>query len=282
MTTTPRPRDVVGKWGLLALLIVLLACPACPAQAAAPAPARLEPDPDWWPNAALFESGTGRDHIVYFEVRPGDSLWGIAADFDLDVDSVRYANPELIHNPDLLRPGQVLVILPIPGAYVTAQAGETLAALADRWGVPPTDISNYPLNYLRPGEEPRAGAKLIIPYGRREVNLAPPGPATGSTYAWPIRGTVTQGYSAAHRAVDFGAPYGAKVYASRAGRCVYADWSPEGLYGYLVIIDHGDGSRAYYSHLKGAWVEAGDWAPRGATGRRGGQHRQFDRAARSF
>jgi murein DD-endopeptidase MepM/ murein hydrolase activator NlpD len=176
-----------------------------------------------------------------------------------------------------------LIILPVKGAYVTVQPGEAVARLADRWGVAPNDIVNYPTNNLRAGEEPRSGAKLVIPHGRLDVNLAPPGsPPTGFAYAWPIRGTVTQGYGSGHPAADFGAPYGAKVYAARAGRAVVRQWSPEG-YGFLVIVDHGDGSRAYYSHLKGAWANVGDWLPRGglvgevgSTGNSTGPHVHFE------
>jgi murein DD-endopeptidase MepM/ murein hydrolase activator NlpD len=224
-----------------------------------------------------------RGQILTYLVQPGDSLWSIAVEFDLDVDTLRWSNPAIAQNPDLLRPGQELVILPIRGVYVIVQPGDTVAKLAARWGVAPADIVNYPLNNLREGEEPRVGARLVIPHGRYEVKLAPPGPAPGYTYAWPIRGTITQRYSPGHRAVDFGAPYGAKVYAARAGRCVYADWSPENMYGYLVIVDHGDGSRAYYSHLKGAWVEVGEWVSRGdlvgevgSTGNSTGPHVHFE------
>jgi murein DD-endopeptidase MepM/ murein hydrolase activator NlpD len=216
-------------------------------------------------------------------VRSGDSLWGIAAKFDLDVDTLRWSNPALVANPDMLRPGQVLTILPVPGAYVTVAAGDTLAALAERWGVRAEDISAYPLNALTPGVEPTPGAPLVIPYGRREIKLAPPGLAAGYAYAWPIRGVITQGYWSGHRAVDFGAPYGAKVYASRAGRCITATWSPEGSYGYLVVLDHGDGVRTYYSHLKGAWVQPGDWVACGdligevgSTGNSTGPHVHFE------
>ena len=160
--------------------------------------------------------------------------------------------------------GTELVILPVKGAYVTVQPGETVARLADRWGVAPDDIVNYRANNLRAlGEEPRTGAKLVIPHGRLDVNLAPPGsPPAASPIRGRSAGTVTQSYGPAHPGVDFGAPYGAKVYAARAGRVVLRQWSPEG-YGFLVIIDHGDGSRAYYSHLKGAWANVGDWLPRG-------------------
>jgi murein DD-endopeptidase MepM/ murein hydrolase activator NlpD len=229
-----------------------------------------------------------RTEILTYEVQSGDTLWSIAARFGLDVDTLRWSNPAVAENPDYLRLGQELVILPVRGAYVTVRPGDTVARLAAAWGVAPADILNYPLNHLDPGDQqsdslrPVPGTKLVIPNGFKELVLAPPGPAIGYTYAWPIRGRVSQGYSARHRAVDLAAPYGAKVYAARAGRCVSAAWSAVG-YGYLVILDHGDGARTYYSHLKGAWVSPGQWIERGglvgevgSTGNSTGPHVHFE------
>jgi murein DD-endopeptidase MepM/ murein hydrolase activator NlpD len=266
---------------LLALLFALL--PALtPIVGARPIELDTADDVALPPAGLLPVAPPPRTAIVTYRVQPGDSLWSIAADFDLDVDTLRWSNPEIAQNPDLLRLGQELVILPVRGAYVTVQPGDTVARLAERWGVAPADIRSYPLNALREGEEPRPGSKLVIPHGRRAIAPAPPAPAAGYTYAWPIRGVVTQRYWAEHRAVDLGAPYGAKVYAARAGRCISASWSEIG-YGYLVIVDHGDGSRAYYSHLKGAWVQPGDWVGRGdlvgevgSTGNSTGPHVHFE------
>ncbi len=273
-----------ARWkGLLAaLLLAFVASGPVSASSAAPP----IPDPydliSMQPSSEQGQSAPARSTIQTYIVQADDTLWSIAAGFGLDVDTLRWSNPEVAQNPDQLRLGQELVILPLPGAYVTVQPGDTLARLAERWGVAPSDIATYPLNRLRQGEEPRSGMRLVIPYGRREVVLAPPGPAVGYTYAWPIRGTITQAYSPGHRAVDLGAPYGAKVYAARAGRCIAAAWSTVG-YGYLVIVDHGDGSQAYYSHLKGAWVQPGDWVPRGglvgevgSTGNSTGPHVHFE------
>jgi murein DD-endopeptidase MepM/ murein hydrolase activator NlpD len=247
-------------------------------------PAGPEADEPVVSSAQVVEttSAASRAEIITYRIKSGDTLWDIAAEFDLDVETIRWSNPAIAQNPDMLRLGAELIILPVKGAYVTVQAGDTVEALAARWGVAPEDIANYPLNHLERGAL-RPGDKLIIPHGRLEVHLAPPGPPpAGFAYAWPIRGTVTQGYSAGHRAIDFGAPYGAKVYAARAGRVVLREWSPAG-YGFLVIVDHGDGTRAYYSHLKGAWANVGDWVSRGglvgevgSTGNSTGPHVHFE------
>lgn len=269
------------RLGVLALVLSLLLGGA-PAVLAMPVePGTLGP---LWSGEANSDPGRtpARRQIIIYTVGSGDALWTIAARFGLDVDTLRWSNPEVARNPDILFLGQELVVLPIPGAYVTVQPGDTVEKLAARWGVAPRDISNYHLNGLRSGKTLVPGMQLVIPHGRREVNLAPPDPAPGYTYTWPIRGGVNYGYSARHRAVDIGAPYGAKVYASRAGTCISATWSEVG-YGYLVILRHEDGERTYYGHLKGAWVNPGDWVPRGglvgevgSTGNSTGPHVHFE------
>ncbi len=272
----------IARFSLVTLaLFVLLSCLA-PVVQARPAPPDLfdviAPTPD--DNAQAVSPS--RTVILTYRVQSGDSLWSIAAEFDLDVETLRWSNPEIEQNPDFLRLDQELVILPVRGAYVTVQPGDTVERLAERWGVAPDDIRNYLPNNLYDGREPRVGTRLVIPHGSREVSLPPPQAVPGYAYAWPIRGVVSQRYASSHRAVDLAAPYGAKVYAARAGRCVSATWSEVG-YGYLVIVDHGDGSRAYYSHLKGAWVQAGDWVSQGdwvgevgSTGNSTGPHVHFE------
>lgn len=50
-----------------------------------------------------------------------------------------------------------------------------------------------------------------------------------------------------HRGIDLGAPTGAPIRASKAGRVIFAGW--QGGYGRLVLIDHHDGVVTAYAHL---------------------------------
>jgi murein DD-endopeptidase MepM/ murein hydrolase activator NlpD len=224
----------------------------------------------------------GRDDIIAYVVQPGDTLWGIASEFGLDLDTLRWSNPDLERNPDLLSVGTELVILPVPGLYYAVQAGETVSAIAERYGVAPADILNYPLNDLAAPEHLQVGQKLIIPHGRKDLARATPEPSPDSPLAWPIVGRITQGFSDGHPAIDIGAPYGSPVYAGRTGRVIRAGWARTG-YGYTVIIDHGDGLVSLYSHMKGEWVNVGDWVERGqligavgSTGHSSGPHVHFE------
>ncbi len=214
-----------------------------------------EDEPSW------AERG-GRTEIVTYTVRSGDTLWSIAAQYNLDVDTLRWSNPELERNPDMLSVGTELAILPVKGVYHTVETGETLASIAKQFGVSEADILNYPLNQMSSPDRLLADQKLVIPHGRKDVARPVPQPSGDKLFAWPIVGTVTQGFSAQHPALDIGAPYGSQVYAGRAGRVVRSAWARTG-YGYTVIIDHGEGWQSLYSHMKGEWVSVGDWVEQG-------------------
>ena len=58
-----------------------------------------------------------------------------------------------------------------------------------------------------------------------------------------------------HSGVDFPAPFGAPVYAARAGEVVWAGW--RGAYGFLVTVAHGRGERTMYAHLSRIDVRVG-------------------------
>jgi murein DD-endopeptidase MepM/ murein hydrolase activator NlpD len=234
-----------------------------------------EVEPSW------AERG-GRAEIVTYTVQTGDTLWSIAAQYDLDVDTLRWSNPELERNPDMLSVGTELVILPVKGIYHTVEAGETLASIAKQFGVSEADILNYPLNQMSSPDRLLVDQKLVIPHGRKDVARPVPQPSGDNLFAWPIVGTVTQNFSAQHPALDIGAPYGSQVYAGRAGRVVRSAWARTG-YGYTVIIDHGEGWQSLYSHMKGEWVSVGDWVEQGqligevgSTGNSTGPHVHFE------
>ena len=59
-----------------------------------------------------------------------------------------------------------------------------------------------------------------------------------------------------HNGQDFSTPYGTDVYATGAGKVIFAGWSPDG-FGNHVIIDHGYGFRTIYGHLSKIEVPVG-------------------------
>ncbi len=229
-----------------------------------------------WPNAG------GRTQVEIYTVQDGDTLWGIATKFELDVNTLRWSNPELERNPDVLAVGTELRILPVKGVYHLVTADDTLETIAVRYGVAETDITDYPPNALYPPYELTPGDGLIIPYGRKDLAVPKPALSADFPLAWPVVGFVTGGFQPDHQAIDIGAPYGATVYAADSGTIIYADWAEEG-YGYTVIIDHGDGWQTWYNHLKGTLLGAGSFVYRGtpiaevgSTGHSEGPHLHFE------
>jgi len=165
---------------------------------------------------------------------------------------------------------------------VEVKEGDTLEGLARRYNVPPEVIRDYAANHLRSPYTLKPGSLLIIPGGSKQQNLPPPKAYAGYAYMWPARGVITQSFHKRHRAIDIGTIYGAYVYASRSGRVRTVTWDDTG-YGYMVIIDHGEGWNTLYAHLKGALVQPGQYVHQGeiigrvgGTGRATGPHVHFE------
>jgi murein DD-endopeptidase MepM/ murein hydrolase activator NlpD len=218
-----------------------------------------------------------RTTILIYVVQEGDTLWSIAHQFDLDVETLRWSNPEIARNPDRLRLEQELVILPVKGAYHTVSSGQTVEKIAAIYGVEPEAITSYPVNDLSFPYMLEVGQKVIVPGGRKTIRLTKPRNVSARGLSWPLSGTLTQRFHAGHKAIDIGGPYGARVYACAAGTVV--DWGREVGYGFRIVIDHGNGVRTSYGHLKGTWVQVGQWVGRGtligevgSTGRSTGPH----------
>jgi murein DD-endopeptidase MepM/ murein hydrolase activator NlpD len=75
---------------------------------------------------------------------------------------------------------------------------------------------------------------------------------------------------------------GIPIYAADSGVVVYSGWNNNG-YGYLIVIDHGNGWQTRYAHLSqrnvecGAYVYQGDVIGlMGSTGNSTGPHLHFE------
>ena len=235
-----------------------------------------------------------RMEVITYTVQPNDNLWVIATGFGVQVETIMWANPEVEKAPDLLAVGETLVILPVDGIYHTVRAGDTVEKLAKEFKTTVEEIVGFDANEL---EEPYAltpGEQLVIPGGRKKiiplniypmtwVGSPPKGSATGSgRFAWPARGTLTQGFWSAHLAIDIGNRTGTPVYAADAGYVRMAGQDTWG-YGNQIVIDHGNGYLTRYAHLHKILVKAGQSVEKnqqigtmGSTGRSTGPHLHFE------
>lgn len=240
-----------------------------------------------------------RDSVVQYEVKAGDTIFGIAEKFNLRPETILWSNYYVLaDNPHLLSPGQKLNILPADGVYYEWHAGDGLNGVAQFYGVKPEDIINFPANNLNPEKlgdwsnpniEP--GTWLVIPGGRREfVTWSAPritrqnpavakvlgpgfcgtvvdGPVGNGTFVWPTVEHWLSGFDYSpetnHFGVDFAGREGNAVFAVDNGVVVYAGWNDWG-YGNVVVIDHGNGWQSLYAHLSAYNVDCGSYVYQGS------------------
>lgn len=222
-----------------------------------------------------------RIEILKYEIKQGDNLFGISEKFNLTPETVFWGNwYKLGGDPHILRPGQVLNILPVEGVLHIWTLGEGLNGVAKFYGVTPEEIINWPGNNLdqsisRSQPPIEAGTELVVPGGRRElpswqmVRITRSDPAVakvlgpgycGSVYSgsigdsvfgWPTASTGVSGYSfipGVHEAIDIGGAIGLGIFASDDGVVVYSGWNDWG-YGLVIVVDHGNGWQTLYAHL---------------------------------
>jgi murein DD-endopeptidase MepM/ murein hydrolase activator NlpD len=241
-----------------------------------------------------------REEVIEYTVKTGDTLFDIATKFGLKPESVLWANQYVLaDNPHSLRPGQVLNILPVDGAYHRWSAGDGLNGVARFFSVTPEVIINFPGNHLdaatigdwaNPNIAP--GTWLIIPGGQREfVSWSAPvipldnpgvakvlgpgacetvtaGMAGAGVFVWPAENHFISGFDydpgANHPGIDIDGDEGNPVYAADSGVVVYAGWNNWG-YGNVVVINHGNGWQTLYAHLSSYFVSCGQGVSQGNT-----------------
>jgi len=227
-----------------------------------------------------------RDEAVEYTVEKGDAIFGIANKYKLKPETILWANYAILNdNPHEISIGQVLTIPPTDGIYYKWEEGDTVASVAEKYGVKPEDILNYPGNKLDladPDPMIEKGTYIMVPGGYREFkqwlvptiwksgagankSIAGPGGCavgdggavgTGS-FVWPSGNNFLSGndYWSGHLGIDIAATF-APVYAADSGVVVYAG-AIGGGYGNMIMIDHGNGYHTLYAHLDAVYVSCG-------------------------
>jgi LysM repeat protein len=107
--------------------------------------------------------------IITYTVKPNDTIWGIAQAFEIEVETIMWANPEVERDPDLLSVGQILTVLPVNGVYYTVKSGDTVEKLAKTFKSTPEKITGFELNGLSAPYKLATGQKLVIPDGKKPL-----------------------------------------------------------------------------------------------------------------
>ena len=123
-------------------------------------------------------------------------------------------------------------------------------------------------------------------FGEGSPDPATPQPLSETGWIWPAQGVFTSGYGwrwgRMHKGIDVANNVGTTVVAAKAGRIAFSGWH-DGGYGYLVTIQHPDGSRSLYAHNSRLLVREGEEVNQGqaisqmgSTGRSTGPHLHFE------
>lgn len=252
-----------------------------------------------------------RVEVKKYTVSVGDSVFEIANKFNIKPETVLWANyDQLNDDPDTISVGMELNIPPIDGVYYEWQEGDTIESIAARFEAELDEILGFSTNKLDltdPTLEP--GSMVMIPGGHREFRqwLLPviprsragvsssvygSGACSGSyegaygsgAFVWPAGNHYLSGndYWSGHLAIDIAAGEGAQVYAADSGVVVFSGWATGG-YGYMIMIDHGNGYQSLYGHLSNVNVSCGQSVGSGqtigysgSTGNSTGAHLHFE------
>ncbi|MBI2122234.1 MAG: peptidoglycan DD-metalloendopeptidase family protein [Candidatus Sungbacteria bacterium] len=236
--------------------------------------------------------------IIIYTVQPGDAPGVISDYFGISLNTLLWANN--IRNPNLIKVGDELIILPVSGVQYEVARGDTIESIAKKFKGDADDILSF--NGLAPGEALAVGLVLIIPDGEiigpasypPQTARAPSGslglPEYSGYYMRPIFGGRKSRGIHGYNGVDLANSCGLPVLAAAEGTIIIvrnSGWN--GGYGKYVVITHSNGTQTLYSHLQSVLGYVGQrlargsqFATIGSTGNSTGCHVHFEvRGARN-
>jgi len=250
---------------------------------------------------------------VTYTVQAGDTYYDIADQYDLTLAELLAMNPGYdamsLHVDDVLTVSQAVPYLTVVDverqSYVQdvpyglqyqddpdMYQGDYQVVSAGSFGKADITANVTYINGEETGRQTVATATLVQPVDEVRLRGTKERPSwfpTG-TFRWPCNGIITSyfggrytgiyGASTYHEGLDIANGYGTAIYASDGGTVSLSGWY--GGYGYVVIIDHGNGFETYYGHCSSLLVSAGEHvyqgqliAYMGASGVASGTHCHF-------
>jgi len=245
--------------------------------------------------------------ITAYVVKDGDTLWSIANQFDLNLDTIIGSNK--LNNINMLKPGTTLRIPNQDGIFIKAAKNDTVEKLADKYGSFVESV--YVANQIDKNTPLVAGKELFLP-GAAKVAAVAESPSPGvkrmagrttrrtiatvvvtssGRLRWPVMGQISSPFGwrrspfgrrrVFHSGLDIRAPRGRGIVSAGEGRVVYAGWMSG--YGKTVVISHAGGITTLYGHCSSLMVGSGSYIRRGqliarvgSTGRSTGNHLHFE------
>lgn len=242
---------------------------------------------------------SGQSHeIVKHRVLAGETVSSIAKKYNVSVETILWQNNFTPNS--IIRPGNIIEILPITGVAHKIKRGETVGSIAKQYQVEVDKIISY--NNLFNASDVQVNQILIIPGGKKispyasvaktpvpqtasikNLFATPTGRVSASGFIWPTAVfRISQYYSWRHHGLDVAGPAGTAIYAAANGTVSFSGWSSNG-YGYNMIVNHGNGVKTHYAHFRKLYVNKGDQVVQGqvlgemgSTGRSTGPHLHFE------
>lgn len=193
-----------------------------------------------------------------YMVRRGDTLSGIADDFNVSLDTVVSFNG--IKNARSLQPGAILKIPSMSGILYVAKPGDSAKAVAAANGVSADRVIEA--NGLM-SDTIEGGRSLFLPDAKlasftlREIS--------GDLFAWPARGWISSWYGwrgdpfsgarVFHNGIDIGVDMGTPVHAAMDG--YVAETGYNSSFGNYIVLSHHAGWASLYGHLRTISVKQG-------------------------
>ncbi len=221
-----------------------------------------------------------------YKVLPGDSISSITKKFGLSNISTLIAVND-IDNVRQLRAGQKLKIPSIDGLFYTVQKGNSLQGISLKYNVTIEDLLD--VNELE-SSELAVGQVIFVPGAKLEPQAL--SKAMGELFRSPLktsyrltshfgpRADPFTGARSNHTGVDMACPTGTPILAAASGTITYSGTSP--VFGYYVIINHGNGYQSLYGHMSKILAKKGQWVSQGtriglvgSTGYSTGPHLHF-------
>lgn len=234
-------------------------------------------------------------------VQQGDSLWSIASQYNLELDTIVGSNK--LGDVNMLKLGTLLRIPNQDGIFISIAKNDSVAKLAEKYGSYKEAV--YVANMMREDAQLMVGTEIFLPGAKLIVAAESAGGKSksaagaavritgtaGMKFRWPVVGKISSHYGwrrspfgtrrVFHSGLDIAAPKGRAIVAAADGKVVHSGWMSG--YGNALVIAHANGVSTLYGHCssllarKGEQVKSGQLIARvGSTGRSTGNHLHFE------
>ena len=258
-------------------------------------------------------NATSQEEVIY-TVKAGDTWSQIAARYDMSSSALLELNPGF--DIDHIREGQELTVsaaVPLLSVKTVERVSYQDSVAYDTEYVDDSSMYQGQSRVVTKGVNGTADVDALVSYAdgsetdrtilSSTVVTAPvtqvvakgtkerPKTVASGTFSWPTSGRLSSTFggrrspggigSTNHKGIDIAGSRGQSIKAADGGTVSYAGWMNG--YGYLVIIDHGNGYQTYYGHNSKLLVTPGtkvykgqQIAKMGSTGRSTGNHCHFE------